>query len=75
MKIWMDEDGNTLELRTDNEGWLTLTLVMGRERWELDTPVGCNLRDAYRTLYHWHRRATRMHRLALGRPARLELWA
>jgi len=75
MKLWMDEDGNTLELRTDNEGWMTLTLVIGRERWEIDTPVGCSLRDAYCTLYHQHRRVAWLHRLALGQPARLELRA
>jgi len=75
MTTWIDADGNALQLCRDTEGWLALTLVTDRERWEIDTPVGCNLRAAYHTLYHWHRRATWMHRLALGRPARLELWA
>ncbi len=75
MKTWLDADGNTLRLYWLHNGWLALKLIVGRERHTLFVPDAYCLREGYRSLYHWHRQSARMHRIALSRPARLELRA
>ncbi len=74
MKTWLDADGHVLDLRTVR-GWLILRLIAGGAVYELAAPDVYALPDAYRTLYRWHRQNARMHRIALSRPARLELRA